>query len=57
MKKDEIKNALINSVNTLNTVDVKGEDNMNHLLGVILLLKQVIPAIDMLEEVKPDGEG
>ena len=40
----EQKNALRTVVNTLNTVETKGRENMNHLLGAIVLLEQMISA-------------
>lgn len=60
MTNTEIKTSLQKVVNTLNTVEVKGEDNLNHLLGSIYVLKQLIANMDApeitLEEVKTDAE-
>ena len=53
MTPEEVTKALLNSINTLNTISVRGEEDMNHLLGVILYLKQIIPEIDKFE-VKED---
>ena len=47
----ELKKALCTVVNTLNTVEVKGRENMNHLLGAIVLLEQLINA-DEAPEIK-----
>lgn len=54
----EQKNALRTVVNTLNTVETKGRENMNHLLGAIVLLEQMISAEDApeikIEEVQDE---
>lgn len=58
----EAKDTIKNVINTLNTVEVKGRDNLNHLLGCILALEQVAGNIDAptpeikLEEVAQDEE-
>ena len=47
----EIKTIISNInkvINTLNTVEVKGRDNMNHLLGSIMVLEQTKPAVESL---------
>jgi len=39
---DEAKKNLASVINTLNTIDIKGKDNMNHMLGSILVIEKVI---------------
>lgn len=57
----ENKNALRTVVNTLNTVEVKGRENMNHLLGAIMVLEQMLASDEApqvtLEEVPADEES
>lgn len=60
MTQDQIKTNLIAVTNTLNQIDVKGKDNMNRLLGCIMMLENIAKAFDAppeisLEEV-PDGQ-
>lgn len=56
----ENKNALRTVINTLNTVEVKGRENMNHLLGAIMVLEQMLAKTDepelKIEEVPMDEE-
>lgn len=40
------KKALRTVVNTLNTIEVKGRDNMNHLLGAIMVLENLMAQPD-----------
>ena len=40
------KKALRTVVNTLNTVEVKGRENMNHLLGAIMVPENLIAQPD-----------
>lgn len=40
------KKALRTVVNTLNTVEVKGRENMNHLLGAIMVLENLMAQPD-----------
>ena len=42
----ETKANLTNIINTLNTIEVKGRENMNRLLGCILLLERVVAEAD-----------
>ena len=60
MTNQEIKNGTLNCINTLNTIEIKGRENLNRLLGVILLLEKIAAEIDIPEieigEVKPDAE-
>lgn len=46
----EIKNALATISNTLNAITVQGKDNMNHLLGSILLLDKIVANIEEQEK-------
>lgn len=48
----ENKNALRTVINTLNTVEVKGRENMNHLLGAILVLEQLIAQADQAPDIR-----
>ena len=61
MTSKEIKIALKKVVNTLNIVEVRGEENLDHLLGSIYALKQLIESVDApeitLEEVKNDAQS
>lgn len=55
MSKEELKNNLKNIRNTLNTVSVSGAENMNRLLGCIMMLDKVLQAADaMTVEEAPD---
>lgn len=55
MSKEELKNNLKNIRNTLNTVSVSGAENMNRLLGCIMMLDKVLQAADALTvEEAPD---
>lgn len=55
MSKEELKNNLKNIRNTLNTVSVSGAENMNRLLGCIMMLDKDIQAVDALTvEEAPD---
>lgn len=40
------KKALRTVINTLNTVEVKGRENMNHLLGAIMVLENLMAQPD-----------
>lgn len=57
MSKEELKNNLKNIRNTLNTVSVSGAENMNRLLGCIMMLDKVLQAADALtvEEAKDEN--
>lgn len=61
MTNAEIKKSLEAAVNTLNVVEVKGKDNMNHLLGVILMLSELANYLGQsetkAEEVTPNEEN
>ncbi len=39
---EQLINKIKLAINTLNTVEVKGKENLNHQLAVILLLESVI---------------
>lgn len=59
---DEIKNNVQMAINTLNTVEVRGRENMNHLLGSIMVLEQVVQQITAMKapdvpEIAIAGEG
>ncbi len=55
MSKEELKNNLKNIRDTLNTVSVSGADNMNRLLGCIMMLNKLIHGVDALTvEEAPD---
>lgn len=60
MTNTEIKTAIVKALNTLNVVEVKGKNNMNHLLGVILTLEELVNKIDepeiKIEEVSSDEQ-
>lgn len=47
---NKIKSAIV----TLNTVEVKGKDNMNHQLAVILLLESVVKDLETYDERKDE---
>lgn len=46
----DIKERLIQCINTLNTVAVSGKDNLNHQLGVILTLEQIVDQLGKEED-------
>lgn len=54
MTPQEINQQLTNIKNTLNTVTISGAENMNRLLGCILLLDKLQPEISTL--VQPEAE-
>lgn len=45
MTPQEIKQSFQNIRNTLNTVEVRGAENMNHLLGCIVAMDKLWPEI------------
>ena len=58
-------NRLTQVINTLNQIDVQGKDNLNKLLGCILVLEDIIKVAsqpsevfdpDVLPETVPNGE-
>lgn len=57
----ENKNAIRTVINTLNTVEVKGRENMNHLLGAIMVLENLLAADEapqmVVEEAPPFDEN
>lgn len=55
MTPEQIKAALKIVVNTLNTVEVKGKDNINHMLGSIMTLEKVINEMNTETEVDNNG--
>ena len=55
MNPSDLKTGLTSIVNTLNTIEVKGKDNLNKLLGCVMLLEKLIPELEKLE-VKADAE-
>lgn len=60
MSSAEIKDSIVKAINTLNIVEVKGRENLNHLLGAIVVLEQAAAALDNLarpenKEVAPDA--
>lgn len=56
MTPQEINQNLTNIKNTLNTVTVSGAENMNRLLGCILLLDKLQPEIAALTRPEPEEE-
>ena len=52
---EQIKTTLKIVVNTLNTVEVKGKDNINHMLGSIMTLEKVINEMNTETEVDNNG--
>lgn len=46
MTPQEIKANYMNIRNTLDTVEVRGANNMNHLLGCILAMDKLWPEIE-----------
>lgn len=46
---DELKNNLNAVVNTLNCIEVRGKDNLNRLLGTIMLLEKVMSGVKNIE--------
>lgn len=46
MTPQEIKVNFMNIRNTLDTVEVRGANNMNHLLGCILAMDKLWPEIE-----------
>ncbi len=55
MTNTEIKATLSKVINTLNVVEVKGRENLNHLLGVILTLEDIVNNVKT-EEAPEDEE-
>lgn len=51
MPNAEIKTNIINVINTLNTVTIHGRENMNRLLGCIMVLEKMASDLD-----KPEAE-
>lgn len=43
-------------INTLNDIEIKGEENMGKLLGVIYALKEIIKNNQSPQPVNEDGE-
>lgn len=43
-------------INTLNDIEIKGEENMGKLLGVIYALKEIIKNNQSPQHVNEDGE-
>ena len=61
MTQDQIKTNIIAVANTLNQITIQGKDNMNRLLGCIMMLENIAKAFDAppeisLEEV-PDEQA
>lgn len=56
MTPNEIATALVKIHNTLNCIEVKGRENMNHLLGCMQELEKLIPAVNGLN-VQPEVEN
>lgn len=46
MTQDQIKSSIMAVINTLNTVEVKGRDNMNRLLGSIVTLEKLAAELE-----------
>lgn len=46
MTQDQIKTSILAVINTLNTVELKGRDNMNRLLGSIVTLEKLVTEIE-----------
>lgn len=46
MTPEQIKSNLVSIINTLNTIEIKGRENMNRMLGSIVLLEKVIQDVD-----------
>ena len=67
MTQEQTKNTLAKVINTLNTVEVKGRANMDHLLGCILTLEDMVRGMNEpetpddisieVEEVTPNEEN
>lgn len=49
MKPEQMKANLISVVNTLNTIEIKGRENMNRMLGSIMLLEKIAQETEHLE--------
>lgn len=45
----QMKSNLISVINTLNTIEIKGRENMNRMLGSIMLLEKVALETEHLE--------
>lgn len=50
---EETRNTLRRVVFTLEQIDVRGKGNLDHMLGAIMTLEQII---NQPEEAKDDGE-
>ena len=46
MTSEQIKNNLVSIINTLNTIEIKGRENMNRMLGSIMLLEKIAESIN-----------
>lgn len=49
MTSEQIKANLISVINTLNTIEIKGRENMNRMLGSIMLLEKIARETEHLE--------
>lgn len=49
MEPEQMKANLISVINTLNTIEIKGRENMNRMLGSIMLLEKIAHEIEHLE--------
>ena len=57
MSKEELKNNMKNIRDTLNTVSVSGAENMNRLLGCIMMMNKLIKDVDsmIVEEAQDEN--
>lgn len=51
----DVKEKLIQCIRTLNAVTVSGKDNLNHQLGVILTLEQIVDQLGKEEDHGQDN--
>lgn len=54
MENMDIKTNLVNVISTLNRVEVKGRENMDHLLGCIMVLEKLVSEVSKLGELVID---
>lgn len=45
MTNEQTKANLISVINTLNSIEIRGRENMNRMLGSIILLEKVVEGI------------
>lgn len=46
MTPEQMKINLVSIINTLNTIEIKGRENLNRMLGSIMLLEKMVESIN-----------